>query len=87
MGITWNDIGIIFSYLVPSGGNTLISNWGAFLRKEDWDKVVQEYGPGPSLQKTLFPFPYRQRQFETILLQASRTILSCQSGNPAHAVQ
>ena len=24
-----------------SNGNTLISNWGGFLRKEDWDKVVQ----------------------------------------------
>ncbi|MDO6435253.1 hypothetical protein Q4E93_31845 [Flavitalea sp. BT771] len=24
-----------------SNGNTVISNWGGFLRKEDWDKVVQ----------------------------------------------
>ncbi len=24
-----------------SNGNTVICNWGGFLRKEDWDKVVQ----------------------------------------------
>jgi len=31
-----------------ANGNTLISNWGGFLRKEDWDKVVQviEVTPG-----------------------------------------